>query len=67
MRRLRAARAVAVGKTRMPELAIWALTESTAMGGTRNPLDPARNAKGPGSVAGGARDPKRRSAGATGH
>ena len=50
--RLRAAGAVIVGKTRMPELAAWAFTESLAYGGTRNPRDPARNAGG--STGGGA-------------
>jgi amidase len=44
--RLRAAGAVIVGKTRMPELAIWPFTESKAFGGTRNPRDPSRNAGG---------------------
>ena len=52
VRRLGAAGAIVVGKTRMPELSIWAVTESTAMGGTRNPLDPSRNAGG--STGGGA-------------
>src|SRR5947209_9923227 len=50
--RLRAAGAVVVGKTRMPELAIWPFTESRAFGGTRNPRDPSRNAGG--STGGGA-------------
>src|SRR5256714_9649883 len=50
--RLRAAGAVVVGKTRMPELAIWGFTESRAFGGTRNPRDPSRNAGG--STGGGA-------------
>ena len=44
--RLRAAGAVIVGKTRMPELAIWGFTESQAFGGTRNPRDRTRNAGG---------------------
>ncbi len=52
VRRLRAAGAVVVGKTRLPELAIWGFTESIAHGGTRNPRDPARNAGG--STGGGA-------------
>ena len=39
VKRLRAAGAVVVGKTRMPELAIWGFTHS-ALGTTRNPLDP---------------------------
>jgi amidase len=51
VRRLRAAGAVVVGKTRLPELAIWHFTES-ALGGTRNPRDPSRNAGG--STGGGA-------------
>src|SRR5438477_12121079 len=44
--RLHAAGAVIVGKTRMPELAIWGFTESQAFGGTRNPRDRTRNAGG---------------------
>lgn len=52
VRRLRAAGAVVVGKTRLPELAIWGFTESLAHGGTRNPRDPRRNAGG--STGGGA-------------
>ncbi len=52
VRRLRAAGAVVVGKTRLPELAIWGFTESVAHGGTRNPRDPRRNAGG--STGGGA-------------
>jgi amidase len=52
VRRLRAAGVIVVGKTRMPELAIWSFTESSALGGTRNPLDPTRNAGG--STGGGA-------------
>ena len=39
VKRLRAAGAVVLGKTRMPELAIWGFTHS-ALGTTRNPLDP---------------------------
>jgi len=50
--RLRAAGAVVVGKTRLPELAIWGFTESPTHGGTRNPRDPGRNAGG--STGGGA-------------
>jgi amidase len=50
--RLRAAGAVVVGKTRLPELAIWGFTESPEFGGTRNPVDPRRNAGG--STGGGA-------------
>src|SRR5258706_6175015 len=52
VRRLRAAGAIVVGKTRLPELAIWGFTESHAQGGTRNPRDPRRNAGG--STRGGA-------------
>jgi amidase len=37
VRRLRAAGAVIVGKTLLPELAIWPFTESEAWGATRNP------------------------------
>jgi amidase len=49
--RLRASGAVVVGKTQMPELAIWPWTESP-FGVTRNPRDLARNAGG--STGGGA-------------
>uniref|UniRef100_UPI001BDC7589 amidase n=1 Tax=Pseudonocardia lacus TaxID=2835865 RepID=UPI001BDC7589 len=49
VRRLRAAGAVIMGKTRMPELAIWGFTHS-ALGVTRNPDDPARD---PGGSSGG--------------
>jgi amidase len=52
VRRLRAAGAIVVGKTRLPELAIWGFTESAAHGGTRNPRDLTRNAGG--STGGGA-------------
>ena len=52
VRRLRAAGAIVVGKTRLPELAIWGFTESVAHGGTRNPRDPRLNAGG--STGGGA-------------
>src|SRR5664279_2164437 len=38
--RLRRAGAVVVGITRMPELAAWAFTSSTAFGVTRNPWNP---------------------------
>jgi amidase len=37
VRRLRAAGAVIVGKTQLPELAIWGMTESRGYGVTRNP------------------------------
>jgi Asp-tRNA(Asn)/Glu-tRNA(Gln) amidotransferase A subunit family amidase len=52
VRRLKEAGAIVVGKTRLPELAIWGFTESVAQGGTRNPRQPARNAGG--STGGGA-------------
>ena len=49
--RLRAAGAVVVGTTRMPELAAWGFTSSAAFGPTRNPRDPERD---PGGSSGGA-------------
>ncbi|HVL84468.1 MAG TPA: amidase family protein [Pseudonocardia sp.] len=49
VKRLRAAGAVVAGKARMPELAIWGFTHS-ALGVTRNPLDPALD---PGGSSGG--------------
>ena len=49
VKRLRRAGAVVVGKTRMPELAVWGFTQS-ALGITRNPRDPARD---PGGSSGG--------------
>jgi amidase len=52
VRRLKQAGAIVVGKTRLPELAIWGFTESRALGGTRNPRNPLRNAGG--STGGGA-------------
>jgi amidase len=52
VRRLRAAGAVVIGKTRMPELAIWPFTESDAFGVTRNPWD--RGSTPGGSTGGGA-------------
>jgi amidase len=52
VRRLKQAGAIVVGKTRLPELAIWGFTESLALGGTRNPRNPLRNAGG--STGGGA-------------
>ena len=42
VRRLRAAGAVIVGKTNVPELTVWPWTESQAYGITRNPWDPRR-------------------------
>lgn len=52
VRRLRAAGAVVLGTTRMPELAIWGFTASRAFGATRNPLAPDRDPGG--STGGGA-------------
>ena len=40
VRRLRAAGAPILGKTQLPELAIWGMTESRAFGVTRNPWEP---------------------------
>ena len=50
VRRLRAAGAVVVGKTRMPEFGIWPFTETAAHGYTRNPWNPAHS---PGGSSGG--------------
>jgi amidase len=50
VRRLRAAGAVVVGKTTMPEFGAWPYTESTSRGITRNPWDTART---PGGSSGG--------------
>ncbi|MGZ6791823.1 MAG: amidase family protein, partial [Mycobacteriales bacterium] len=49
-RRLRAAGAVVVGATHMPELALWPFTESVTYGATRNPWDTGRT---PGGSSGG--------------
>ena len=46
VRRLRAAGCVVLGKTRMPELAIWPFTESAAFGVTRNPWSPEHTSGG---------------------
>jgi amidase len=47
VRRLRAAGAIVVGHTNMPELALWPqLTESQTWGATRNPWDPRRSTGG---------------------
>lgn len=46
VRRLRAAGAVVIGKTAMPEFGQWPYTESAAHGLTRNPWDTARSAGG---------------------
>jgi amidase len=50
VRRLRAAGAVVVGKTPMPELGLWPFTESITWGVTRNPWDVERT---PGGSSGG--------------
>jgi amidase len=50
VRRLRAAGAVIIGKTRMSEFGQWPFTESVTYGITRNPWDPART---PGGSSGG--------------
>ena len=50
MRRLRAAGAIVVGKTTMPELGLWPFTESITWGVTRNPWDTDRT---PGGSSGG--------------
>jgi amidase len=50
VRRLRAAGAVVVGKTRMPEFGLWPFTETAAHGYTRNPWNPAHS---PGGSSGG--------------
>jgi amidase len=50
VRRLRAAGAVVVGRTNMPELGQWPFTESVAHGITRNPWDTRRS---PGGSSGG--------------
>jgi amidase len=50
VRRLRAAGAVVVGTTRLPELALWPFTESPSGGATRNPWSPSHT---PGGSSGG--------------
>jgi amidase len=50
VRRLREAGAVILGKTNLPELAIFGFTESPTWGDTRNPWDPSRT---PGGSSGG--------------
>ena len=49
-RRLRAAGAVLVGSTHLPELALWPFTETETFGATRNPWDTSRT---PGGSSGG--------------
>ncbi|MEV6322950.1 amidase [Nocardia sp. NPDC051787] len=46
VRRLRAAGAIIVGKTAMPEFGQWPFTESSTFGMTHNPWDPARSTGG---------------------
>lgn len=50
VKRLRAAGAVVIGKTHLPELALWPFTESATWGVTSNPWDIART---PGGSSGG--------------
>jgi amidase len=50
VRRLRAAGAIVIGKTKMPELGLWPFTESITHGVTRNPWDTERT---PGGSSGG--------------
>ena len=50
VRRLRAAGAPILGKTQLPELAIWGMTESRGFGVTRNPWEPDHT---PGGSSGG--------------
>src|ERR1700689_2812419 len=50
VRRLREAGAVIIGKTHLPELALWPFTETATFGVTRNPWDPQR---APGGSSGG--------------
>lgn len=46
VRRLRAAGAIIIGTTRMPEFGIWPYTETAAHGYTRNPWEPLRSPAG---------------------
>lgn len=50
VRRLRDAGAIVIGKTNVPEMTIWAFTESPTFGATRNPWDLSRS---PGGSSGG--------------
>jgi amidase len=50
VRRLRAAGAVMIGKTNVPELCVWPFTETATFGATRNPWDLQR---APGGSSGG--------------
>lgn len=51
VRRLRAAGAVVIGKTTMPEFGQWPFTESAAHGHTRNPWDTTRTPAAPAAAA----------------
>jgi amidase len=46
VRKLREAGAIVIGKTNLPELAIYGFTESPTWGDTRNPWDPSRTCGG---------------------
>jgi amidase len=46
VRKLREAGAIVIGKTTLPELAIYGFTESPTWGDTRNPWDPSRTCGG---------------------
>ncbi|MDX6666066.1 MAG: amidase, partial [Solirubrobacteraceae bacterium] len=46
VRRLRAAGAIEIGKTNVPEMTIWPFTETRAFGATRNPWDTGRTTGG---------------------
>lgn len=46
VRRLRAAGAIIIGKTRMPEFGLWPFTETRANGWTRNPWNPLHSPAG---------------------
>jgi amidase len=46
VRRLREVGAIVIGKTNLPELAIYGFTESPTWGDTRNPWDPSRTCGG---------------------
>src|SRR3954471_13798933 len=66
VRRLRAAGAVVVGKTTMPELGLWPFTESITWGVTRNPWDARRTPGGSsGGLAGARRRPRAAAGGAS--
>src|SRR4051812_33253119 len=60
VRRLRAAGAIVVGKTKMPELGLWPFTESITWGVTRNPWDTEHTPGGSSGGAAGAGPPRAR-------